>query len=389
MTNEKVGGERLEGALGKAREYIDNLTIRNPLNAAGEVVSTWGRYFTWDNEKRQDDKPYLFDWSYYNGVVFEGLDYVYHVTGDKAYADYVIEYLSNLIEPDGSFRRLEKGEAAGYHKEHGLDCYKTASILLDAYDITGDERYKKKADELYKDLIAAKEKYTSASIGGNYYHTWADKPKYAVWLDGIYMAQPFMARYAVRYDKAELDQISARFTWVAENMYNPEKEIYFHAANADNNSGGYWARSIGWYIAAMADVMECLDGDKLTRMQGELKKLVDGMLAYQDKETGMWTNYVVGAPDGADNRLETSATSLMVYAVMKAINNGWLDRSYTEMAVRAFTGMCEREIRGKDLCDICYIGAPGSANATFYDNEGKGAGPFIMAYAEVLRYSRS
>lgn len=389
MTNTKVGGERLEKALEKAKVYIDNLTLNNPLNNPGEVVSTWGRYFTWDNEKRQDSSPYLFDWSYYNGVVFEGLDYVYNVTKDKAYAEYVTEYLSSMVEPDGSFRMLEKGETAGYNKEHGLDCYKTASILLDVYDITGDERYKKLADRLYQDLQEAKEKYSSAALDGNYYHTWADAPQYAIWLDGIYMAQPFMARYAVRYDKAELDRISARFTWVAEHMYNPETELYFHAANADNNSGGYWARSIGWYIAAMADVMECLDGDKLTKMQAEMKKLIDGMIAYQDKETGMWTNYVVGEPDGANNRLETSATSLMIYGIIKAVNHGWLDEKYTEMAILAFTGICEKKIKGDDLCDICYIGAPGNANAVFYDNEGKGVGPFIMAYAEVLRYSRS
>ena len=389
MTDTRFGGERLERALEKAKIYIDNLTINNPVNEPTEVVSTWGRYFTWDNEKREDENPYLYEWSYYNSVVFEGLQYIYDVTKDTAYLDYVTKYLASMIEPDGSWTQLEKGPAAGYDKEHGLDCYKTASMLLYHYDVTGDERYLKVADELYKDLMEAKEKYTSADIGGNYYHTWKSVPEYAVWLDGMYMAQPFMARYAARYDKAELEDISKRFTWVAENMYNPETELYFHAAGADRNSGGYWSRSIGWYIAAMADVMECLDDAKRAKMAGEMEKLLDGMIAYQDKETGMWSNYVVGTPDGADNRLETSGTSLIVYAIMKAVNNGWLDKKYIDMAIRGFIGMCENEIKGDDLCAICFKGAPGSPNATFYDNEGKGSGPFMMAYAEVLRYSRS
>jgi len=385
LANEEL---TLEAALEKAKNYIDAITVNSSVNNPQKVVSTWGRYFTWDNEKREDGKAYLYEWSYYNSVVFEGIDDIYDVTGEKIYADYVEEYLSNMIEPDGSWTMLEKGPAAGYNKEHGLDCYKTASLLLDYYDITKDNRYLVKAQELYKDLIDAKAEYTNENIGGNYYHTWKEKPEYAVWLDGIYMAQPFMAEYAARYDKAELENIFKRFTWVSENMYNSSNGLFFHAANADNNSGGYWLRSIGWYIAAMADVMEYMEGSNLEAMKGQLKKLVDGMVAYQDSRTGMWSNYVVGKADLENNRLETSGTSLMVYGIMKAVNNGWLEDSYTDMALKGFKGMCQNEIKGSNLTAICFKGAPGSKNATFFDNEGKGVGPFIMAYAEVLRYTR-
>ncbi len=378
----------LEEALEKAKTYIDGITINSAVNDPDKVVSGWGKYFTWDNEKREDGKPYLYEWSYYNSVVFEGIDYVYDATGEKVYADYVEEYLSNMIEPDGSWTMLKEGPAAGYNKEHGLDCYKTASLLLKYYDVTGDNRYLVKADELYKDLIEAKDKYTNENIGGNYYHTWASKPEYAVWLDGLYMAQPFMARYAARYDKAELDNIAKRFTWVSENMYNKENGLFFHAANADNNSGGYWLRSIGWYIGALVDVMDCMEGENFETMKVELKKIVDGMIPYQDEETGMWTNYVVGKANSKNNCLETSGTSLMVYGIVKAVNNGWLEESYMDMALKAFKGMCQNEINSKNLTNICFKGAPGSANATFFDNEGKGLGPFIMAYAEVLKCNK-
>lgn len=381
--------DELTEALDKAKKYIDTLTINNSINDPEAVVSTWGRFFTWDNEKRENGKPYLYEWSYYNGVVFEGLSDVYDVTGDKVYADYVMKYLNGMIESDGSWTQLEQGQAAGYNKNHGLDCYKTASILLDYYDMTGDDRYLKKADELYQDLQDAKADYMDESIGGNYYHTWISTPEYAVWLDGIYMAQPFMAQYAARYDKTELKNIAARFVWVGENMYNKENGLYYHAAGADKNSGSYWLRSVGWYIAAMADVMEYMDSDDLNAMKEQMKKLVDGMIPYQDEETGMWSNYVTGAADHANNRLETSGTSLMVYGIMKAVNHGWMDSSYTDVAIRAFEGMCKNKIKGDDLTDICFIGAPGSANATFYDNEGKGSGPFIMAYAEMLRYKKT
>ena len=170
------------------------------------------------------------------------------------------------------------------------------------------------------------------------------------------------------------------------HLIDEEKEIYFHAASATYHSGGYWLRSIGWYIAAMVDVMEHMSKENRASMAKSIVRLIEGMLPYCDKETGLWSNYVVGEPDQANNRLEVSGTSLIVYAIFKAINNGWLDKSYSDIAERAFVSMCENNIQGENLTDICFIGAPGKDNATFYDNEGKGVGPFIMAYAEALRY---
>ena len=67
----------LYNALAEAKSFIDALTINNSSNDPATVVSNFGTHFTWDNEKRENSKSYLFDWSYYNGVVFEGLEYLY------------------------------------------------------------------------------------------------------------------------------------------------------------------------------------------------------------------------------------------------------------------------------------------------------------------------
>ena len=92
----------LDAALEKAKTYIDALTINNSSNDPGTVVSNFGTHFTWENEKRENSKSYLFDWSYYNGVVFEGLEYVYEVTKEEVYADYVEEYMSSMISANGT-----------------------------------------------------------------------------------------------------------------------------------------------------------------------------------------------------------------------------------------------------------------------------------------------
>ncbi len=385
--------DSLKAALDEAKAFIDALTINNGTNDPATVVGNFGKHFTWDNEKRENSKSYLFDWSYYNGVVFEGLEYVYEVTKQDVYKDYVIEYLNAMIDEDGNWKMCSNNsdkQCAGYHADHGADCYKTASLLLDAYQMTGDDRYLKVADALYIDLSTALISYALPNAGYNWRHTWASDSNPDLWLDGLYMILPFRAEYA-KYKNgtegaAELTNIVNRLQWVSDNMYNADKGLFYHAADsADSNSGTYWLRSMGWYAAAMADVMDSMSGDNLETMKVQLKKMVDGMKACQNADNGMWLNNM-NAAHSSSNPYETSGTALICYAVMKAVNNGWLDASYADMAVKAFEGICNEKLDGTTLKDICFKGAPGSSNSTFYDNEGKGVGPFIMLYAETLEY---
>ena len=380
----------LNASLAKAKSYIDGITINNSSNDPATVVKNFKTHFTWDNEKRENSKSYLFDWSYYNGVVFEGIEYVYEVTGESVYKDYVVEYMSSLITASGGWATCSNNaskQCAGYNSTHGADCYKTASLLLDAYEMTGDNRYLTMAATLYADLDSAASKYSLKNAGNNFRHTWASDPSPDLWLDGLYMILPFRAEYA-KYigDQEELDLIVSRMQWVSDNMYNSSKKLYYHAADSSSsNSGTYWLRSIGWYAAAIVDIMDSMEGENLEAMKTQLKKLVDGMKACQNSSNGMWLNNM-NASQSSSNPYETSGTALTCYAVMKAVNNGWLDESYADMAILAFNGICNEKLSGSTLTDICFKGAPGSSNSTFYDNEGKGVGPFIMFYAEMLEY---
>lgn len=149
--------ETLQTSLAEAKSYIDGITINNSSNDPATVVKTFKKHFTWDNEKRENGKSYLFDWSYYNGVVFEGLEYVYEVTGETVYRDYVLEYMSSMITSSGGWANCTNSgytskQAAGYNSPHGADCYKTASLLMDAYEMSGDSRYLTMAKTLYTDL---------------------------------------------------------------------------------------------------------------------------------------------------------------------------------------------------------------------------------------------
>ena len=392
---------RINAAVARSKVYIDTLTVNSDVNVPETVVADEHLFFTWDNEKRTpSEKPYLFDWSYYNGVVMEGLFDIVEAGGDEdgAYLDYVRRYLDALLVtgPDG--KKHISRNLGGYVDHHGADCYKTAALLVRASD--GEDDYMEVCRELYRDLtdesyvnstghIVPKE-YTEAALGHNYWHSWAhDKaPKYKVWLDGIYMLQPFISHFAaLTGDKKQLALVNERLSWVASTLLAPDG-MYYHAANsAADVCPFHWTRAMGWYGMAMVDVMEVLPEAYLEERKAALKLFVDGMLKYQKPE-GLWTN-VADWPTTETNRLETSGTAMIVYTILKGVRNGWLDESYRDAAIRGFVAMAELKIRGDHLEDI-YLKA--SANNTnnyelpeyYMADEGKGAGPFIMAYSEML-----
>jgi unsaturated rhamnogalacturonyl hydrolase len=262
--------ETLAEALTEARTYIDNITVSSVANDPEKVVKNFKTHFTWDNEKRENGKSYLYDWSYYNGVVFEGIEYLYEVTGKEEYKNYVIEYMSSMIDAGGTWAKCSNDstkECAGYSSTHGADCYKTASLLLDAYEMTNDSRYLTIAKALYADLdtAAANSSYNLSKCGNNYRHTWASDPSPDLWLDGLYMILPFRAEYAKHIgDQDELDLVVSRMQWVSNNMYNSANKLFYHAADsATSNSGNHWLRAIGWYAAAIVDIMDSMEGKNL------------------------------------------------------------------------------------------------------------------------------
>ncbi len=393
--------ERVQAALQAAKEYIENLTVRSEENRPERVVPDEKRFFSWDNEKRSPaEEPYLFDWSYYNGVVMEGLFDVYETAPEQygVYLSYVKAYLDAMIvtKPDGT-KELSRN-LAGYVDCHGVDCYKTAALLVrmssesDAYMEIAGALYRDVADPEYRNSkgnIVALE-FTEEKLGHNYWHGWAGgRPfNYIIWLDGIYMLQPFLAHYAAKIgDDRQLALINERLDWVADNMLAPNG-LYYHACNSRDDVCPYhWTRAIGWYAMAMTDVMEVLPESYLARRKQALKLLTDGMIRCQDP-SGMWAN-MPDRPVTDTNRLETSGTAMMVYAILKAVRHGWLEESYRAYAVRAFVGMTELKLKNGSLTDI-YLKVIAS-NANNYErveyylpDEGKGSGPFIMAYSEML-----
>lgn len=138
-----------------------------------------------------------------------------------------------------------------------------------------------------------------------------------MWLDGLYMAQPFYAEYAVRnlsggeYEKA-VDDIVNQFVVVAAHTYDPATGLYRHAYDdsremfwcdkTTGQSAHAWGRAMGWYAMAIVETLQYLGVDDATQpMVGILNHIYEVLPKYADPATGMW--YQVLEPAGPRGQL--------------------------------------------------------------------------------------
>lgn len=157
----------IQASILKAKNYVDALTIKSSCNIPKEVVSDEHKFFSWDNEKRTPSvKPYLFDWSYYNGVVMEGLYDTYEARPDEGaeYKNYVLEYLNAMLVTDENGVHHLSRSLAGYVDHHGADCYKIAALVMKAFD--ENPAYAEVMAALYRDLTDPKH----VNSKGDMYH---------------------------------------------------------------------------------------------------------------------------------------------------------------------------------------------------------------------------
>ena len=91
-------------------------------------------------------------------------------------------------------------------------------------------------------------------------------------------------------------------------------------------SPNFWSRSIGWYAAAVVDVLDYMPAAvRRTRQHNDrfINTLAEGIVKYQDPETGVWWQ-VTDQNNRKGNYLESSASSLFVYFLCKAVNKGYI-----------------------------------------------------------------
>ncbi len=389
---------------------LDSLPYKN--------LSQWLTY----SEMQRVPESYMLDfsnapkWSYVMGIELEGMLDTYLRYGDDKIKDYCIMYTDTMINPDGSIRRYKL-------EDYNLDNVRTGHFVTRMYENFPEEKNLKAIQTMMKQL-----KDQPRTKDGVYWH----KAIYAyqVWLDGIFMGLPFRvltARDLYSPKEAEkiyndaVDQLKTTY----ERTYDAKTGLNRHAWDenhdmfwSDNETGlsqHCWGRAQGWYTMALVEVLDALPEDYARR--GEVMELLDKTLAnvvkWQDPATGLWYQ-VMDTPDGEGNYLESTASSMFAYALLKAARKGYADASYREAGEKAYKGIVDHFIKVNpdltisltDCCSVAGLGpglspsvlkaAPNvkenrrrDGSYAYYlsepirDNDAKGVGPFIWASLEM------
>lgn len=340
---------------------------------------------------------FMDEWHYEIGVMLKGFNELYERTGEEKYWDYIKMNMDRFVEEDGGIRTYTI-------EEYNVDNITPGKLLFPLYEATGDERYRRAADTLREQLHG----HPRTSEGG-FWHK--EIYPHQLWLDGVYMMGPFLARYGQAFDEPEaIDEVAKEILLVSRYMRDPETGLYYHGWDesrqqrwADNLTGlskNFWGRGMGWYGMALVDALDYIPEDHPDR--GEiirvLRNYAEAVSDVQDPVTGLWYQ-ILDKPSRAENYLEASASSMFTYTLAKGVREGYLDDKYLAVARRAHDGIVDEFIEVTDdglvnLCCTVIVGGLGGdpyRDGTFKYymseplrmNDNKGVGPFIMASLQL------
>ena len=336
-------------------------------------------------------------WSYTAGLVSNAMVELAKQTGEKKYNEYAKGYADEFINAEGEIRGYKRSD-------FNIDKLNSGKFLFDLYAQTGDERYKKAIFTL-RDQLNDQPRVSE----GGFWH----KKRYTnqMWLDGLYMGSPFYAEFGKVFDEpAAFDDVINQFVTVHKHTFNPEVGLNYHGWDeskelrwADTETGcspNFWGRAMGWYAMALVDVLDYIPEDHPHRNQliKILQEIAPGIQKYQDEKTGLWYQ-VLDCGDREGNYLESSASSMFVYALAKASRLNYIDEKYHAVAEKGYEGMLNNFIKENkngtisltNVCAVAGLGGDPYRDGTYEyyigepirDNDPKGVGPFILASLEM------
>jgi unsaturated rhamnogalacturonyl hydrolase len=338
-------------------------------------------------------------WSYEPGIMLQGVLNVWQQTADKKYFKYVQDYMDKLIAEDGSIKGYKKDD----YTLDNVECGRIALMLL---NVTEKAKYYKAALQLRGQLAEQ-----PRNAEGGFFH----KKKYTgqMWLDGLYMAEPFYTDYAYTFhEDTDFNDIAKQFILIEQHVRDPKTGLLYHGWDATHQekwanpstglSQNVWGRADGWYAMALVDVLDQFPKTNPNRekLLAILDRFAAAIKKYQDPKTGLW--YQVMDKAGAEgNYPEASASCMFVYALAKAAREGYLPKSYTEVARKGYKGILDKFIQVNadgqvNLNGTVAVGGLGGkpyrdGSYKYYlsekvvKNDSKGVGAFIMASVEIER----
>jgi unsaturated rhamnogalacturonyl hydrolase len=316
---------------------------------------------------------------------------------DEKYSLYMKDYVDFFIDPTGNIEKYRV-------KEYSLDRICFAKNIISLYKRTGDIKYY----SALQGFVAQIENHSKTNSGGFWHkkiYTWQ------MWLDGSYMAIPFIAQYAKEFNRPEWFDLAA---WQLIHIYmvtlDDESGLLYHGWDESKTQKWYdsingqskifLGRAVGWYCMAVVDVLEFLPDDhpKRQKLIEILGNTTNALLRVRDPDTGLWYQ-VLNQGEKPKNYIETSCSAMFTYALGKGVKFNHLPEAYKKYALESFDNLTdmflirdmEYNLTLKNTVGGCGLGGRPYRDGTYdyyvsevkVDNDPKGVGALLLAAIEI------
>lgn len=351
----------------------------------------------------KDSLPTGNKWTYDQGVILKGFEGIWQDTGNRSYFDFIKYCMDKFIQPDGTIRTYRQ-------QEYNIDNVLCGRNLITLYKVTKDVKYLKAIQLLREQL-----RHQPRVPQGGFWH----KKRYTnqMWLDGLYMGEPFYAEYAATFkDDTAFNDIARQFILMETYSRDSKTGLLYHAWDESKTerwadpvtgrSANFWGRAMGWYGMALVDVLDKFPANHPKRkvLLDILKRYAVAIIKVQDAPTGLWYD-VLDKGTEKKNYLEASASCMFVYTLAKAVRQGYLPKAYWPAAKKGYQGIIKKFIETdangftnlKGTVKVSGLGGnpyrDGSYNYYMSEdvitNDAKGVGAFILASVEMERLYKS
>lgn len=335
-------------------------------------------------------------WSYDQGVMLKGIEGIWKNTGDVKWFNYIQRMMDYYVREDGTIYDYRPDD-------YNIDHINNGKLLLLLYRVTGKEKYRKAVDLLRNQLRT----HPRTNEGG----FWHKKIyPWQMWLDGLYMGQPFYAEYAkLFHEDTTFNDIANQFIYMERHAREAKTGLLYHGwdesrqqrwANKETGlSPHFWGRALGWYGMAMVDVLDYFPDNHPGKdsIIGILNRFAKAVVKVQDKKSGVWYD-IVDLPNRPKNYKEASASSMLVYTLLKAVRKGYIPSSYLKNAKKGYDGIIREFVRVENgqlnlhgTVSVSGLGGNPYRDGSFdyymsekvVVNDPKGVGAFLKASVEM------
>ena len=377
------------GSIGERFGVEDKISLKNPYyNGRGESVfwrfnseNLWLRLYT--------ESKFFGQWFYAIMVGLMGIRRSAEVLEDAEAMDYYLssvrvmseyfDYAQYDFKKFGSVHLIPRCVKLDTWDDIGT----VGMCLCDAYKITSDPNMKRLID-----IMAQRIGGVPTFEDGTFYRI------HTMWADDFYMSSSFLTRLCeLTGDEKYIKMLITQLRGYKKRLWIEEEKIFSHIYFPKEGvmSRVPWGRGNGWVMVSLTEILlHCHDETLRSEALELYREFVGGVVKNQD-ECGMW-HQVLNRPD---SYIETSCSAMFALCIARGVNNGWLDKSYSKFAKRAWEGILKRAVDkdghlyGVCLGSGCHMQAEYYFNIPTHKNDDHGTGIVLAAGCEIIEMEKN